>query len=122
MPVRAFPADTPAHRRLLPGMSGTLRLTTGGFGESFVLPNTAVYSRSGTSYVLLVEDGKTKQVPVRVQVSDGKTVRVARLETRTTATGRRDVLTELTGRERVVIARQLEIGDGATVTVGPTEW
>jgi hypothetical protein len=87
-----------------------------------VLPNTAVYSRSGTSYVLLVEDGKTKQVPVRVQVSDGKTVRVARLETRTTATGRRDVLTELTGRERVVIARQLEIGDGATVTVGPTEW
>jgi multidrug resistance efflux pump len=122
MPVRAFPADTPAHRRLLPGMSGTIRLTTGGFGESFVLPNTAVYSRSGTSYVLLVEDGKTKQVPVRVQVSDGKTVRVAVLETRVAATGRRDVLTELTGRERVVIARQLEIGDGATVTVGPTEW
>ncbi len=123
MPVRAFPADSPKSPRLIPGMTGTIRLTIGGFGDSFVLPNTAVYTRSGTSYILLVQDGKTKQVPVRVQVTDGKTVRLAVIEKRKGfESGNRDVLTELTGREEVVVARQLEVGDGASVKTGPSEW
>jgi multidrug resistance efflux pump len=122
LPARAF---APGHStgRLIPGMTGTLRLRVGGYGQSFVLPATAVYSRSGTSYVLLVEDGKTKQVPVRVQVNDGKTVRVALMTKQPTADGgTREVLTELTGGEQVVAARQLELGDGASVTVAPSEW
>ncbi len=123
MPVRAFPADAPNARRLLPGMTGTIKLTVGGFGDSFVLPSVAVYSRSGTSYILLVRDGKTKQVPVRVQLNDGKTVRLAVIEKRKNADGSsRDLQTELTGQEDVVVARQLEIGDGADVKTGPSEW
>jgi len=123
MPIRAFPVDAPKSRRLIPGMTGTIKLTIGGFGDSYVLPSTAVYSRSGTSYILTVIEGKTKQVPVRVQVNDGKTVRVAILEKRKNADGsNRDVLGELTGQEEVAIARQLEIGEGVRVTVAPGSW
>ena len=107
-------------------MTGTIRLTIGGFGDSYILPNTAVYTRSGTSYILIVQDGKTKQVPVRVQLTDGKTVRLAVLDKRRGGEGgegdNRDVLTELTGNEEVVVARQLEVGDGARVKTGPSEW
>jgi multidrug resistance efflux pump len=123
VPVRAFPPDAPKHRRLIPGMTASIKLTVGGFGESYVLPSTAVYSRSGTSYILLVEKGKTKQVPVRVQLSDGKTARVAMLTKRRDADGAsRDLLAELTGQEEVVVARQLEIGDGAAVKTGESSW
>jgi HlyD family secretion protein len=123
MPPRAFPADAAPTRRLLPGMTGGLKLKVGGYGESFVLPSTAVYSRSGSSYILVVADGKTNQRPVRVQVTDGKTVRVAVLAKRRDADGTsRDVLTDLTGSEEVVVARQLEVGDGVPVKVAPSEW
>jgi multidrug resistance efflux pump len=122
LPARAFAAGHTAGK-LLPGMTGTMRLRVGGYGQSFVLPSTAVYSRSGTSYLLLVEDGKTKQVPVKVQVNDGKTVRVAVVVKQTAADGStRETLTELTGAEQVVAARQLELGDGTSVGVAPSEW
>jgi multidrug efflux pump subunit AcrA (membrane-fusion protein) len=122
LPPRAFAAGHTTGK-LLPGMTGTMQLRVGGYGQSFVLPATAVYSRSGTSYVLLVEAGKTKQVPVRVQVNDGKTVRVALVTRQPTADGdTREVLTELTGTEQVVAARQLELGDGASVGTAPADW
>lgn len=123
IPVRAFPTSAANSPRLIPGMTGNIRLTVGGFGDSFVLPNTAVYSRSGTSYILVVKDGRTKQVPVRVQLTDGKTVRLAVIDKRKGADGgSRDVLAELTGQEEIVVARQLEIGDGASVKTGLSEW
>lgn len=122
LPARAFSTGHTGGK-LLPGMTGTMRLKVGGYGQSFVLPTTAVYSRSGTTYVLLVEGGKTRQVPVRVQVNDGKTVRVALvMKVPGTDGGSREVLTELTGAEQVVAARQLELGDGAKVGVAPTDW
>lgn len=122
VPVRAFSTGHTGGR-LIPGMTGTLRLSVGGYGKSFVLPSTAVYTRSGTNYLLLAENGKTRQVPVRVQVNDGKTVRVAVVVKQPTPEGgTREVLTELTGDEQVVAARQLEIGDGASVTVARSEW
>lgn len=122
MPVRAFPTGNTA-QRLLPGMTGTVRLSVGGFGESFVLPTTAVYSRGGATFLLLMENGKTRQVPVKVQLNDGKTVRVAIQTSRKLSDGStRDVLTELTGREEVIAARQLEFGDGATVKPTASEW
>ncbi|MCU0702947.1 MAG: efflux RND transporter periplasmic adaptor subunit [Fimbriiglobus sp.] len=121
-PLRAFP-EGHTSGRLLPGMTGTLRLSVGGYGKSFVLPSTAVYTRAGASYLLLVENGTTRQVPVRVQVNDGRTVRVAMVSKQPAADGStRDLLTELTGDEQVVAARQLELGDGTAVTVAPTEW
>lgn len=123
MPMRAFPTNAPKSRRLIPGMTGKIRLTLGGFGESYVLPKTAVYSRSGTSYIMLVEHGKTKQVPVRVQVTDGKTVRLAIVDKHKETHGdSHEVLTELTGQEEILVARQLEVGDGARVKVGLSDW
>jgi hypothetical protein len=100
-------------------MTGTIKLSVGGFGESAVLPSTAVYTRGGTSYILVVEDGKTKQLPVRVQLNDGRSARVAVIARRTDGNGAvRDMLTELTGREDVIVSRQLEIGEGVAVRVG----
>jgi hypothetical protein len=120
LPKRAFPADSP--RRLIAGMTGTMTLTVGGFGESFVLPRTAVVSAGGSTTMTLVEDGRTKRVPVKVQLSDGKTVRVAIVETTRDANGvARDVLKELTGREVVLIARQGDFLDGTEVTVSFTD-
>lgn len=120
-PARAFPPGTA--RRLIPGMSGNLTLTVGGFGESFVLPSTAVYSRGGATYLLLVENGITREVPVRVQLTDGKTVRVALLTKKRDSSGAtRDVLTDLTGTEQVVAARQTEFGNAARVQVAVGDW
>jgi multidrug efflux pump subunit AcrA (membrane-fusion protein) len=121
VPVRAFPPG--GAQRLIPGMTGNLTLTVGGFGESFVLPSTAIYSRGGASYLLLVEGGTTREVPVRVQLTDGKTVRVALVTKKRDATGKtRDVLTDLTGKEQVIAARQAEFGTAARVKVAASEW
>lgn len=120
-PVRAFPPGTA--RRLIPGTTGSVKLTLGGYGESFVLPSTAVYSRAGATYLLLVENGTTREVPVRVQLNDGKTARVAVLTKKRDANGTtRDVLTDLTGKEQVVAARQAEFGNAARVRVAPGDW
>jgi multidrug resistance efflux pump len=123
VPLRAFASDVPNAPRLIPGMSGSITLRVGGFGESFVVPSSAVYSRSGTNYLLLVENGTTRQVPVRTQVTDGKSARVAIIERKSDARGsNREVLRDLTGNEEIVGARQLEIGEGASVMVSISDW
>lgn len=122
VPVRAFSAASTESHRLLPGMTGTMKLSIGGFGKSFVLPSTCIYSRSGASYILVVENGKTKQLPVRIQLNDGKVARVSIVSKIQVADGTaREVLTELTGKEKVVAARQLEVGDGAVVSANSTD-
>lgn len=122
IPVHAQ-ANQTAIRRLVPGMLASIKLGVGGFGESYVLPSAAVYTRSGTSYVLLVEQGRTKQVPVRVQFNDGKTVRVGlQLASRDTNGNVREGLRELTGQEEIVATRQLEIGDGTAVQGSASDW
>jgi multidrug resistance efflux pump len=122
MPLRAF-GESDTERRLLPGMTAMIRLSLGKFGGSPVLPSSVVYSRSGTSYIMVVEGGKTKQLPVRVQLNDGKSAIVAVLNKRRDADGViRDVFTNLSGSEEVVMARQLELGDGAAVKSGLTDW
>lgn len=123
LPQRAFPRESNQTRRLLPGMTASIKLAIGKFGESYVLPSSVVYSRSGTSYILLVEKGKTRQVPVRVQLNDGKTVLVAVAAKRKDSDGAsREILTDLTGKEEVVMARQLEIGEGASVRCAVSDW
>jgi multidrug resistance efflux pump len=119
VPTRAFASRSEGDPRLLPGMTGTMVLSVGGFGESYLLPSNAVYSRSGATYILLVEDDITRQVPVRVQVSDGNTARVAMVVKQKGSDGSsREVLKDLTGKEIVVVARQLEVGGGQKVRVG----
>ncbi len=123
VPVRAFPADASISRRLIPGMTGSIKLTIGNFGDSFVLPSVCVYSRSGVSYILVVQDGVTKELPVRVQLNDGKTVLIAILANRQQSDGiRSEVSSELKGDEQVVVARQLEIGTDTPVQSGLTDW
>jgi multidrug efflux pump subunit AcrA (membrane-fusion protein) len=123
IPVRALPPNAPKHKRLLPGMTGTMKLTVGGAGGGGVLPSSAVYSRSGVNYILLVENNRTKQVPVRLFVNDGKSVSLAIVTRRRDASGAmRETLADLNGDEVVVAARQLEIGDGAAIRTSPSDW
>lgn len=123
LPVHTFSGQTPTLQRLLPGMTATMKLAIGSFGKSYVLPKTAVYSRSGTTYMLLVQNGITRQIPVRVQFDDGKTVRVSVASRKQGASGKvHDVFVDLTGKEEVVVARQLEIGDGAQVQANLSQW
>ncbi len=123
-PVRATPphADEPG-QVLLPGMTGVMKLQLGRFGNCHVLPSSAVFSRGGKPYILLVREGVTRQVPVRVQVNDGKIVKLSIVTRRTDAAGgTREVVQELTGDEEIVSTRQLEIGDGQPVKTAPGAW
>lgn len=123
LPVRAFPQEGNPTRRLLPGMTATVQLALGRFGESFVLPSSAVYTRSGVSYILLVEQGMTRQVPVRIQLNDGNTVLLTLGSIRKDVDGvSREVFSDLTGKEEVVMSRQLEIGNGRKVTSSVSNW
>jgi multidrug resistance efflux pump len=117
----AGPAEI--QHRLLPGMTGTIKLLIRRFGQAYVLPSTAVYTRGGKPYILVVQDGVTKQLPVRVRVNDGRVAQVALIVHRKDASGAdRESTAELTGNELVVANRQLEIGEGLAVTPAVTGW
>ncbi len=123
LPVRAFAPSTGLYPRLMPGMTATVKLAIRSFGDSLVLPSSAVYSRSGTSYIMLVEQGKTRQAPVRVQLNDGNITLVSIMTKRTEADGtKNEVFSNLTGKEEVVLAKQLELGDGTAVKSGLSDW
>jgi len=106
--------------RLVPGMTATMRLMLEEGGESFVLPSSAIYSRTGKPYILVVEDSITRQIPIVIQVSDGNAAKVAILA-KESAAGE-EFLQSLTGQEVVVAARQLELGDGAKVECKLSDW
>lgn len=121
-PDAAFSGNE-ATRRLLPGMNGSLRLAIGGSGTGFVLPSTAVFSKSGAKYILVVTHGKTESLPVRVQLNDGQRVRIATVRRTTSPDGTVvEELSALRGDEDVVAANQLQIGDAVQVRVSPIEW
>ncbi|MBN9122340.1 MAG: efflux RND transporter periplasmic adaptor subunit [Planctomycetes bacterium] len=101
------------YRRIVPGTTATVRLDLEKFGDSYLLSSGAIFARAGQSYILLVENGVTRSVPVAVQMNDGTLAKVALIEP---AGGGRQVTRELTGAEVVVATRQLEIGDGKRVT------
>jgi hypothetical protein len=117
-PDAASPNGSTSGPRLLPGMSGTMHLRLRQFGSGFLVPTTAVYSRSGKPYILEVRDGKTLQTPVRVQLNDGTLAKVAILK----QVRGREVLQELTGTEEIVASRQLEVGEGQAVKATRTQW
>jgi multidrug resistance efflux pump len=101
------------HRRIVPGTTATMQLDLERFGESYLLPTGAVYGRAGQSYILVVEKGVTRGMPVSVQMNDGSLAKVA-LVTPTGSGGQ--VTRELTGSEVIVATRQLEVGEGRRVT------
>jgi hypothetical protein len=100
-------------------MSGRMRFTLQQFHDSYLLPRSAVFSPGGKDYVMEVKNGVTRLVPVKVQVSDGKLVKVAVIARES---GGLEVLRELTGDETILLNRQAEIGAGQHVTMTIEEW
>lgn len=107
------------YRKIVPGTTATMRLDLEKFGESFLLPSGAVFSRAGQSYILVVEDGVTKAVAVAVQMNDGTLTKVAAV---LPIAGGKQVTRELTGNEVIVATRQLEVGAGRKVAPVIDKW
>lgn len=116
--------DSTEFHRLMPGMSGYMRLQLQRFQDSFLIPSNAVFSRGGKPYILVVDAGKARRVPVRVQVSDAKLAKIVVLEDVASARGtEKESARELTGKELIVTSRQLEIAEGQVVrTVLDENW
>jgi hypothetical protein len=110
--------DAGGYRQIVPGMTATMRVFLDRFADTYVLPSGAVYSKAGQSYLLLVENGQTRGVPVSVQLNDGRLVKVALTET----VAGQQVARELTGTEVIVATRQIEIGDGQRVEAVVDSW
>jgi hypothetical protein len=105
--------------RLLPGMTGYMKLELGAFRNAYLLPSSAVFTKGGKSYLLVVQADVTKMVPVKVQVNDGRLAKVA-IQSR--GPNGKETLQELTGAELVVASRQQEIGEGQRVRTTLKEW
>jgi multidrug efflux pump subunit AcrA (membrane-fusion protein) len=103
-------------RPLVPGMTAIMRVYLDRVSAAYLLPSSAVYNQGGKTYILLVRDGITQQVPVRVQVNDGRMTKVALLAANGAG------IHELTGNEEIVVSRQLEIGEGAKVRTVLGDW
>src|SRR5439155_6180065 len=94
---------SPGVTRLLPGMSGQMRVQLQKFANAFLLPSSAVFTRGGKSYILEVKDGVTQLVPVRVQVNDGRLAKVAVVaRSANIRVGEAETLRELDGTEEIV--------------------
>jgi len=99
--------------RLLPGMSGQMRLLLRRFNDVYLLPVSAVFSRGGKQYIAQVVDAKVRLVPVRVQVDDGAWVKVAVMNVK--EGDLQGELSDLTGNEEIIAAGQGELEDGQAV-------
>src|SRR5262249_16631083 len=91
-------------------------------GNSSVIPSTAIYTRGGKPYLLVVRDGLTKQVPIRVHVNDGTLAKVSLIERLRDTGGSPEVFGGLGPTEEVVAAKQLEIGPNQRVRTVAEEW
>jgi multidrug efflux pump subunit AcrA (membrane-fusion protein) len=107
------------YHQIVAGTTATMRLDLEKFTDTFLLPSSAVYGRAGQSYILVVENGVTRQIPVAVQVNDGTLVKVAAV---IPVAGGRQVMRELTGDEVIVVSRQLEVGEGQSVKPVFEKW
>jgi multidrug efflux pump subunit AcrA (membrane-fusion protein) len=123
LPLRPTTLGGTAVPPLLPGMTGYMKLCLNKFTNAYLLPSSAVFSRGGKPYILVVRDGVSKLVPVKVQVNDGKLAKVAVIaRSSDPRTGTREVLQELSGDEEVIASRQQEVGDGRPVKTTLQEW
>jgi hypothetical protein len=104
-------------------MSGQMRVQLQKFANAYLLPSSAVFTRGGKPYIMVLKDGVTHLVPIRVQVNDGRLAKVAVVGRVPNARGGdAEVLRELTGDEEVVASRQVELDEGQTVRAAPEEW
>jgi multidrug resistance efflux pump len=116
--------------RLLPGMSGYMRLNLREFRDVSLIPASAVYSYGGKPYILVAEPdreekdvGVTRQLPVRVQVTDGKVSKVVVIvQEGDPLHGKPEKQRELSPDETVILSRQVEVGAGRKVRVTLQDW
>jgi hypothetical protein len=110
-------------QRLMPGMSGYMRLNLHHFSNAYLLPSSAVFTRGGEPYLLAVENGVTRLLPVHVEYDDGKLAEVAVIAQEAVPShGQPEVLRWLTGDEVIILSRQEEIGEGRPVHVTLEQW
>ena len=125
-PLPALPVVSggKAAPKLIPGMSGYMRLNLRSFHDSYLIPSSsAVFNRGGKPYILEVADGLTHLLPVRVQVNDGNLARVSVIvQQEVPGKGLAEVSRELTGQDVIVLSRQAEIGEGQRVKVTLEDW
>jgi multidrug resistance efflux pump len=95
--------------RMLPGMFGEMTLILRKFEDAYMLPSSAVVIEGGNTSIYVVQDGKAHLQPVKVQVDDGKLVKVERLDQNG------EVVGDLTGKEVVIISNQSELSEGQPV-------
>ena len=108
---------------LIPGMTGYMRLNLRSFHDTYLIPSSAVFTRGGKPYIMEVKDGLAHQLPVRVEVSDGKLAKVSLIDKpESPAEGTAEVTSELTGKEVILVSRQTEIADGQPVKVTLKKW
>jgi multidrug efflux pump subunit AcrA (membrane-fusion protein) len=100
-------------QRLLPGMSGQMRLLLRRLSDVYLLPSSAVFSRGGKQYIAQVVDAKVHLLPVRVQIDDGSWVKVAVITSKKGDLA--EELSDLTGNEEIVTGGQGELEEGQAV-------
>jgi hypothetical protein len=105
------------------GMYGTMRIVLRRFGDSTILPASAVFARGGKTLICQVEEGVVKMHRVRVLYEDGVYVSVAKLvkwrdpQTKLES----DQEAPLLGTEIIVRSGQGELRDGQEVQVNLME-
>jgi multidrug resistance efflux pump len=120
-----FPEVTgasPGQHKLLPGMSGQMRLKLQDLHNAYLLPRAAVFDRGGKPFILVVRDGVTHLQPVKIQVQDDRMVKLSLITREAKVAGGQDLTKELTGDEVILLNRQTEIGDGKAVHVIIEKW
>jgi hypothetical protein len=104
-------------------MSGQMTVLLQKFANAYLLPRSAIFTRGGKPYIMIVKDGTTRLVPVRIQVDDGRMAKVIVVARQANArTGEMELLQELTGTEEVVASRQTEFTEGQTVKPFTEDW
>jgi multidrug efflux pump subunit AcrA (membrane-fusion protein) len=121
-PTRVVTQPEGKTKHLLPRMYGYMTLLLKDFQNEYLIPNRAVFSLGGKSYILIVKDHKAHRIPVDVQVHDARLARVFLLVHKTLDTGEIDERHELAGNEEIVVTGQTEIHEGQTVQARPLAW
>jgi RND family efflux transporter MFP subunit len=98
-------------RRLLPGMYGQVTLSLQKIPDAHAILATALYSRKGDNYIILVQDGVAHRQLVRIRYDDGREVEVVKL-----IDGRE---VPLDGSDEVVVSNKGEIAEGQRVRTTP---
>ncbi|NLY55084.1 MAG: efflux RND transporter periplasmic adaptor subunit [Firmicutes bacterium] len=77
--TRQFPIEISVanpDRQLKAGMFGTVSITTGKASDVLIIPVSTVLYRLGQPYVMIVSDGRAKEQPVELGLSDNEYVEV----------------------------------------------